>query len=155
MNSEGRVMKKNQIGEFAKFIEEKGLKSTTQRDEIVNAFFNLREHISIEELHHKIQKKNPKIGYTTVYRTLKLLTESGLAHERQFGDGQARYEPVTAEEHHDHLICLKCGTITEFENKKIEKLQDEVAKQHGFEVKNHKLELYGYCRKCQKVRDKD
>lgn len=143
-------MKKNQIGEFAKFIEEKGLKSTTQRDEIVNAFFNLREHISIEELHHKIQKKNPKIGYTTVYRTLKLLTESGLAHERQFGDGQARYEPVTAEEHHDHLICLKCGTITEFENKKIEKLQDEVAKQHGFEVKNHKLELYGYCKKCRK-----
>ena len=145
-------MKKNQIGEFAKFIEEKGLKSTTQRDEIVNAFFNLREHISIEELHHKIQKKNPKIGYTTVYRTLKLLTESGLAHERQFGDGQARYEPVTAEEHHDHLICLKCGTITEFENKKIERLQEDVAKQHGFEVKNHKLELYGYCIKCRKDR---
>lgn len=143
-------MKKNQMGEFARFIEEKGLKSTTQRDEIVNAFFNLKEHISIEELHHKVQKKNPKIGYTTVYRTLKLLTESGLAHERQFGDGQARYEPVTTEEHHDHLICLKCGTILEFENKKIEKLQEDVAKQHGFEVKNHKLELYGYCKKCRK-----
>jgi len=142
-------MKKNQMGEFARFIEEKGLKSTTQRDEIVNAFFNLKEHVSIEELHHKVQKKNPKIGYTTVYRTLKLLTESGLAHERQFGDGQARYEPVTTEEHHDHLICLKCGAIMEFENKKIEKLQDDVAKQHGFEVKNHKLELYGYCKKCR------
>ncbi len=143
-------MKKNQMGEFARFIEEKGLKSTTQRDEIVNAFFNLKEHVSIEELHHKVQKKNPKIGYTTVYRTLKLLTESGLAHERQFGDGQARYEPVTTEEHHDHLICLKCGAIMEFENKKIEKLQEDVAKQHGFEVKNHKLELYGYCKKCRK-----
>lgn len=143
-------MKKNQMGEFARFIEEKGLKSTTQRDEIVNVFFNLKEHVSIEELHHKVQKKNPKIGYTTVYRTLKLLTESGLAHERQFGDGQARYEPVTTEEHHDHLICLKCGAIMEFENKKIEKLQEDVAKQHGFEVKNHKLELYGYCKKCRK-----
>lgn len=143
-------MKKNQMGEFARFIEEKGLKSTTQRDEIVNIFFNLKEHVSIEELHHKVQKKNPKIGYTTVYRTLKLLTESGLAHERQFGDGQARYEPVTTEEHHDHLICLKCGAIMEFENKKIEKLQEDVAKQHGFEVKNHKLELYGYCKKCRK-----
>ena len=142
-------MKKNQMGEFARFIEEKGLKSTTQRDEIVNAFFNLREHVSIEELHHKVQKKNPKIGYTTVYRTLKLLTESGLAYERQFGDGQARYEPVTTEEHHDHLICLKCGAIMEFENRKIEKLQEEVAKEHGFEVKNHKLELYGYCKKCK------
>lgn len=148
-------MKKARFAEFARFIEEKGLKSTIQRDEIVNAFFDSGGHVSIEELHHSVQKKNPKIGYTTVYRTLKLLTESGLAHERQFGDGQARYEPVTAEEHHDHLICLKCGTITEFENKKIEKLQDEVAKQHGFEVKNHKLELYGYCIKCRKVRDKD
>lgn len=143
-------MKKARFAEFAKFIEEKGLKSTTQRDEIVNAFFDSGGHVSIEELHHSVQKKNPKIGYTTVYRTLKLLTESGLAHERQFGDGQSRYEPVTAEEHHDHLICLKCGSITEFENKKIEKLQDEVAKQHGFEVKNHKLELYGYCKKCRK-----
>ena len=146
-------MKKVKIAEFAKFIGEKGLKSTTQRDEIVNAFFDSGGHVSIEELHHSVQKKNPKIGYTTVYRTLKLLTESGLAHESQFGDGQSRYEPVTAEEHHDHLICLKCGTIMEFENKKIEKLQDEVAKQHGFEVKNHKLELYGYCKKCRRVQE--
>lgn len=141
-------MRSNKISEFARFIEEKGLKSTTQRDEIVNAFFNLKGHVSIEELHHEVQKKNQKIGYTTVYRTLKLLTESGLAHEREFGDGQARYEPVTTEEHHDHLICLKCGAIMEFENKKIEKLQEDVAKEHGFEVKHHKLELYGYCKKC-------
>lgn len=141
-------MRSNKISEFARFIEEKGLKSTTQRDEVVNAFFNLKGHVSIEELHHEVQKKNQKIGYTTVYRTLKLLTESGFAHERQFGDGQARYEPVTTEEHHDHLICLKCGAIMEFENKKIEKLQEDVAKEHGFEVKHHKLELYGYCKKC-------
>lgn len=141
----------NRISEFARFIEEKGLKSTTQRDEIVGAFFDSTGHISIEELHHEVQKKNPKIGYTTVYRTLKLLTESGLAYERQFGDGQSRYEPASdKEEHHDHLICLSCGIITEFENKKIEKLQDEVAKQQGFEVKHHKLELYGYCQKCRK-----
>ena len=144
-------MKKRKIAEFAKFIEEKGLKSTTQRDDIVNAFFDSGGHVSIEELHHSVQKKNPKIGYTTVYRTLKLLTESGLAHERQFGDGQARYEPVTAEEHHDHLICLKCGIITEFENLKIERLQEDVAKEHGFKVKNHKLEMYGYCKKCKKT----
>lgn len=143
-------MSNRHIAEFARFIEEKGLKSTNQRDLIVNAFFDSGGHVSIEELHHRVQEKNPKIGYTTVYRTLKLLTESGLAHERQFGDGQARYEPVSTEEHHDHLICLRCGTILEFENRKIEKLQDEVARQHGFEVKNHKLELYGYCKKCRK-----
>lgn len=142
---------RNKFAEFEKFMEEKGLKSTTQRDEIVNTFFKVKGHVSIEELHHTVQKKNPAIGHTTVYRTLKLLTESGLAHERQFGDRQARYEPVTTEEHHDHLICLRCGTILEFENKKIEKLQEDVAKEHGFEVKNHKMELYGYCKKCSKA----
>lgn len=140
---------KDKLAEFAKYISEKGLKSTIQRDEIVNTFLKVKGHISIEDLHHSVREKNPKIGYTTVYRTLKLLTESGLAHERQFGDGQARYEAVTTEKHHDHLICLKCGAIVEFENRKIEKLQDEVARQQGFEVKNHKLELYGYCKKCR------
>lgn len=147
-------MKNSKMREFAAYIEDKGLKSTTQRDEIASVFFDSSGHISIEELHHEVQKKNPKIGYTTVYRTLKLLTESGLAHERQFGDGQARFEPASEkEEHHDHLICMKCGAITEFENKKIEKLQEDVAKEHGFEVKHHKLELYGYCKKCRKGQD--
>lgn len=143
-------MRDRRLVEFNNYIEHEGLKSTSQRNEIARVFFNAGGHVSIEELHHRVQEKSPHIGYTTVYRTLKLLAESGLAHERQFGGRQARYEPLTTEEHHDHLICLMCGAITEFENKKIEKLQEEVARQHGFEVENHKLEMYGYCKRCRR-----
>jgi Fur family ferric uptake transcriptional regulator len=99
-----------------------------------------------------VQKVNSKIGYATVYRTLKLLLDSGLAAERKFEDGQTRYEHADPEEHHDHLICLSCGDILEFEEERIEALQNEVAKKFGFEVVNHNLELYGYCEKCKKGR---
>lgn len=133
-----------------RYIHEKGLKSTQQRDDIVDTFLKTKSHISIEELLQEVRKKNPKIGYATVYRTMKLLAECGLAFERQFGDGQTRYEHLPAEDaHHDHLICTKCGKIMEFENKKIEQLQKDVAEQMNFKVTFHKLELYGLCKNCR------
>jgi Fur family ferric uptake transcriptional regulator len=89
----------------------------------------------------------------TVYRTMKLRAESNLAHAQNFGDGQTRYEPAVGREHHDHLICTRCGTIIEFENDRIEQMQDAVARKHGFRVTSHKMELYGLCRTCQKVVD--
>jgi Fur family ferric uptake transcriptional regulator len=84
-----------------------------------------------------------------VYRTLKLLADAGLAEARRFEDGFTRYEYTVAIGHHDHLICTKCGTIIEFENARIEKLQQDVARKNRFQVKNHKLELYGLCAACQ------
>ncbi len=133
-----------------KFITEKALKSTKQRDIIADIFFKTSTHISLEELLLKVRRKSPKVGYATVYRTMKLLAECGLAAERHFGDGQTRYEPVDENEHHDHLICTKCGNIIEFENQVIEALQVEVAKKNNFIVTSHKLELYGVCNKCAK-----
>jgi len=138
---------------FQLFAAEKGLKSTRQRDSIVAAFLESDAHLSVEDLHHLVQKANPKIGYATVYRTLKLLAESGLAVERKFDDGQTRYEHLDPEEHHDHLICLDCGDIVEFEDKQIEALQEEVAKKLGFTVISHNLDMYGYCSRCRKDRD--
>lgn len=133
-----------------RYIHEKGLKSTHQRDDIVETFLKTKSHISVEEILQEVRKKNPKIGYATVYRTMKLLTECGLAFERHFGDGQTRYEHLPDENsHHDHLICTKCGRIVEFENKRIEQLQKEVAEKMGFKVVNHKLELYGLCKNCR------
>ena len=126
----------------------KGLKSTTQRDYIAEVFFKTNTHISLEELLQKVRKKTPNIGYATVYRTMKLLTECGLALARQFGDGQTRYENLPEDGHHDHIICIKCSKIAEFQNPKIEQLQAEAAKKLGFTVVNHKLELYGYCADC-------
>lgn len=131
-----------------KYLHEKGLKSTSQRDDIVDVFFKTGTHINLEELLKRVRRKNPKIGYATVYRTMKLLTGCGIAIERQFGDGQTRYEHIPDDRHHDHCICVKCGKIMEFENQKIEHLQKEIAEKLNFTVANHKLELYGLCSKC-------
>jgi Fur family ferric uptake transcriptional regulator len=106
--------------------------------------------MSIEELYLKLRAKHPGIGYATVYRTLKLFADAGIANEIHFGDGQTRYEHLNEGEHHDHLVCSRCGAIEEFENETIEKLQDEVARTHGFLIETHKLELYGLCEKCRK-----
>ncbi|MBI5559992.1 MAG: transcriptional repressor [Deltaproteobacteria bacterium] len=130
------------------YLEKKGLKSTQQRYDIADAFFKTTAHVSLDELLRRVRRRNPDIGYATVYRTMRLLTESGLALARQFGDGQTRYENVPEDGHHDHIICLRCSKIYEFHNRKIEELQEDVAKKMGFEVIRHKLELYGYCRDC-------
>ncbi len=130
------------------YLEAKGLKSTTQRDYIANEFFKTNTHISLDELLKKVKRRVPNIGYATVYRTMKLLTECGLAIARQFGDGQTRYENIPENGHHDHIICIKCSKIAEFHNQKIEQLQTEMAKKLGFKIVNHKLELYGYCSDC-------
>ncbi|MBI5050393.1 MAG: transcriptional repressor [Nitrospirae bacterium] len=127
-----------------------GFKSTRQRDIIATEFLKTICHITAEELYKKISRMNKEIGFTTVYRTLKLLAKSGLATERVFADNLTRYEPISTKEHHDHLICLACGGITEFEDTKIEKLQEAVAVEFGFMTITHKMELYGYCRKCKK-----
>ncbi len=133
---------------FNAYLEEKGLKSTKQRYYIADTFFRTNTHISLDELFRKVRRKFPKIGFATVYRTMRLLTECGLAIERQFGDGQTRYENVPEDGHHDHIICIKCSRIEEFHNQKIEELQEETARKLGFKVIRHKLELYGYCRNC-------
>jgi len=129
------------------YLADKHLNTTTQREAIVDQFLRATDHISIDELLARVRKRHHKVGYATVYRTLKLLVDSGLAIERQFGDGQARYEVVG--DHHDHLICVKCGLILEFEDDEIERLQDKIAsRMGGFTVLRHRHELYGLCPKA-------
>jgi Fur family ferric uptake transcriptional regulator len=135
---------------LARYMSQHGLKSTRQRALIIELFFDLGGHLSVEELWTKVRQKDAKVSVATVYRTMKLLAQCGLAHARNFGDGQTRYEGVG--EHHDHLICTQCGTITEFEDDRIELLQERVARQHGFRVTSHKMELYGLCASCQRAR---
>ncbi len=135
---------------FKSKVPTKGLKTTRQREEILKVFFDSSGHRNLAQIHAQVAKIDPKIGYTTVYRTLKLLTRFGLAAERKFDDGETRYEPVSAETHHDHLICLECGKIIEFENNPIETLQEEIARQYGFKILHHRMELYGRCVRCSK-----
>ena len=141
---------KNKKELFRAFIARQGLKSTRQRDVILDFFLSAKSHMSVEELYRKLRDRHPNIGYATVCRTLKLFAQSGIAHEIRFGDGQTRYEHLAEGQHHDHLVCTACGTIAEFENKTIEKLQTDVADSQGFLIHSHKLELYGLCAKCRK-----
>lgn len=134
---------------LADYMAKKGLRSTEQRRLIVDTFFASPAHITIEELLANVRASDPKVGYATVYRTLKLLAESGIAHERRFGDGVTRYEIADEEdEHHDHLICVECGKIIEFEEPQIEELQERIAAKYGFILKTHKHEMYGTCAEC-------
>lgn len=125
-----------------------GAKHSRARDAVVDAFLATKGHASVEELTAIVRRRTPGVGYTTVYRALKILVECGLAAARQFGDGHARYERVLEGTHHDHLICTECGVIVEFEDPGIEKMQEGVAQRHGFEVTDHKMELYGRCARC-------
>ena len=127
------------------YMRKHGLRSTAQRRLVTDVFFQAEGHFSIEELLAQVRLVEPKVGYATVYRTLKLLKESGLAHERRFGDGVSRFEVDAGGEHHDHLICTECGEIVEFEDHEIERLQDELAKTKGFVLTRHVHELYGVC----------
>ena len=131
------------------YMAKHGLRSTEQRRLVTEMFFATSEHLSIEDLLDRVRIEEPKIGYATVYRTLKLLKECGLAFERHFGDGVSRYEVAWADEHHDHLICVECEKIVEFEDEAIEVLQHSVAEKLGFHLVRHKLELYGVYADCQ------
>jgi len=134
---------------LSRYMAEHGLKSTRQRGLIVESFFDQGGHVSVEELVGHVRRRDPHVSTATVYRTMKLLTDCGLAHARHFGDGQTRYESAAGREHHDHLICTGCQTIIEFENDRIEALQQQTARKHGFALTGHKMELYGLCRACQ------
>lgn len=133
-----------------KALARRGLRHTRQRDMLTDIFFSSDGHFSLDELLAMAKTRDGGIGYATVYRTLKLLTELGLAQERHFSDGQTRYEASDGV-HHDHLICTRCQTIVEFEEERIERLQEEVAARYGFRLGTHKMELYGLCPKCQAV----
>jgi Fur family ferric uptake transcriptional regulator len=125
------------------------LKRSRARDAVIDVFLASHGHASVEELTASVRHQAPTVGYTTVYRALKLLTECGLAAPRHFGDGQTRYEPVREGTHHDHMICIGCGDILEFEDDRLEQLQAEIASRHGFQLTHHRMELYGRCRRCQ------
>ena len=129
------------------YLQEQGLRLTRQRLTIAEAFFEAEGHPDVEKLTAAIRQRDKRIGQATVYRTVKLLVESGLAQMSRFGGETARYEAHG--EHHDHLVCTHCDKIIEFRNDTIERLQEWVARLHGFQIEDHRLELYGRCRDCQ------
>lgn len=148
MHVEGAALQKRQDA-LKRALARRGLRNTRQREVLTDIFFSSDGHFSLDELLAMAKLRDGGIGYATVYRTLKLLTELGLAVERHFSDGQTRYEAADGV-HHDHLICTRCQAIVEFEEERIEQLQEEVAARYGYRLGTHKMELYGLCPKCQR-----
>jgi Fur family ferric uptake transcriptional regulator len=134
---------------FLKHIQKKGLKRTSQRELILSVFLRTEDHLSNEDLYRLVKLEDPTVGQTTVYRTLKLLTEAGLAREVRFGDGRAHYEHNYKHQHHDHMICSECGKIIEFYSAELEAIQDAMAAKHNFEVTQHLLRIIGICDECR------
>ena len=139
----------SEIEVLESYIAEHKLKITKQRRVVLNVFLECKDHVSVEELYSIVSEKEPKIGLATIYRTLALLTKSGLALEMDFGDGQKRYESSFMSAHHDHMVCTECGKIIEFNHPLIEKYQEEIAIQNGFKITSHKLDLFGHCSNCK------
>ena len=133
---------------LAAHLRDKGLRQTKQRETILDMFLSAGRHITAGELHVFVSREHPEIGFATVQRNLNLFCESGIAEEIKIGRQKTRYEQKIGQEHHDHLICVKCSSFIEVRNPKIEKLQDRLAVENGFRPLRHKLEIYGICRNC-------
>lgn len=135
---------------FFEHLKKAGLKKTGQRELILEVFLKTEGHLSAEDLYGLVKAEDPTVGFTTVYRTLKLLAECGLAREEGLGDNRMRYEHNYNHQHHDHLICTECGELIEFYSEVIEKKQDEIAETYGFLPTHHSLRIWGLCSNCQK-----
>ena len=133
-----------------RFLKREGHKQTGQRYRILDHFLHLQEHLTSEEIYYRVKEENPRIGFSTVQRTLKLLADCGLARILDFGDGVMRFESSYGQMHHDHMICRLCGRSQEFSAREIEKLQQREARRHRFRLERHRLVLYGICAECQK-----
>ena len=139
---------------FREHIQRPGQRRTAQRDLILEIFLRTEEHLTSDDLYFLVHRRDPTIGHTTVYRTLKLLTEAGLAREVRFGDNKTYYEHHYNHEHHDHMICTECGKVIEFFSQDIENLQDQMADKFGFRPTHHSLRMWGVCADCQKSKSR-
>ena len=135
--------------DFKALLKKNTLKFTIQREVILETLYNSDEHLTPEALHRLIQDKFPelKTGIATVYRTLSLLEDSNMVTSLSFGAQGKKYE-LGAKEHHDHLICTECGSITEFVDEDIENRQHAIANELGFKMKDHSMQIYGLCKNC-------
>lgn len=145
---------REEVQVFHEHIRRSGLKRTSQRDLILDVFLKTEDHVSSEDLYELVKVEDPSIGFTTVYRTLKLFLDAGLARGVQFHDGRMLYEHDFKHAHHDHLICTNCGTLIEFYSEVIENMQDEITRRHKFTPSHHSLRIFGTCEACQRAASK-
>ncbi len=137
---------------FEAYLSERGQKMTGARATLLEAFLALNRHVTAGELYEAARRLDPSIGQATAFRTIKLLEEAGLARGACPDEGARRYESAYRHAHHDHLVCVGCGAIVEFQNDAIEKVQEEIYRANGYVPSGHRLELQGYCPSCARKR---
>ncbi len=136
---------------FETHLKKVGLKHSHQRQVILEEFLKHHSHLSVEDLYRMAKLRDARIGFSTVFRTVKLLKESGIAREVVLADGISRFEHNYKHPHHDHLICTSCNRTVEFFVPEIEDLQEQVAKKYHFKMRHHVMVLYGLCQDCEKA----
>ena len=134
---------------FRQHLRNNSLLYSEQREQILDIFLKTEKHPTINDLYDLVRKKHPQIGRATVYRTMKVICDAGLARETDFGGNIRRFEHKYKHQHHDHLVCLKCGRIIEAMSPEIEKLQESLSKKHKFTAVKHRMEIFGICRTCK------
>lgn len=135
---------------FRRYLQDHHLPVTRQRDAVAEIVFGSDDHLSVEAIERRLKEQGERVGTATVYRTLDVLVQSGLARAHDFGEGFKRYEPVPAQTHHEHLVCLRCGKVVEFANERLERMLPIIADEHAFQHLRHRVEIYGLCRDCRR-----
>lgn len=134
---------------FREYLRKNGMLVSRQREQVLEIFLKTEHHPTITNLYDLVRKKNPKIGLATIYRTMKVICEAGLAREVDFGDGIGHFEHEYGHKHHDHLVCTQCGRVIEVLSPAIEEMQKKLAKKHNFTPSSHKMKIFGTCGKCK------
>lgn len=135
---------------FRRHLRDQHLPVTRQRDLVAQAVLLSDEHLSVETIQRRLKDQGERVGTATIYRTLDVLVRSGLVRAHDFGEGFKRYEPMPQQAHHEHLICLRCGKVVEFQNDRLERMIPIIADEHAFQHQRHRVEVYGLCRECRR-----
>ncbi len=138
-----------QLQVFSEYLRNNNLRVTRQRTLVAESFLETDGHLSIEELHQLIRKRDKNLGLTTVFRTLKALTDCGLARETVLNDGRTRFEHIYKRPHHHHIVCMECDRAIEFVSPEWEQIQEDITSQYGFRPVSHSVRIFGVCRECQ------
>jgi len=138
------------LDRFRRYLKDHHQPVTRQRDLVAEAVFLSDGHLSVHQIQRQLKDRGETVGLATIYRTLEVLVRSGLVRAHDFGQGFKRYEPMPAQEHHEHLICVRCGRVDEFANERLERMLPIIADEHSFQHQRHRVEIYGVCRECQR-----
>jgi Fur family ferric uptake transcriptional regulator len=142
---------KSEIQVFREYIRQRGLRRTPEREEILREIFEIHGHFDVDELHLRLRNQGTKVSKASIYRVLPLLIDCGLVREVDFSDGHWHYEHIYGHAHHCHLRCLRCGEILEFEEPTLNRLEEQLARDYGYRIKGHQLQVQGYCATCQEA----